>query len=228
MRPNLTSLLLPNRASRAAPGTPEGKPTVSGDKPNRTLFVVGVACLVLLAFVVIGFSTFNAQPPVLTSTTAVTSSTTYQVLADSVISSAAGNVPSGYSPGNSGALSANETGLVSAGYSVYSNAGGDYANMTVMVFDSPSSAQTYADSVISNAKALTGYSNTNSTLSGYSHFGICFGYAQADPAGGEYVANALCTKGNVYIQVHLAATSSLASAEGDAATFVGAAYQGLA
>ncbi len=42
-----------------------------------------------------------------------------------------------------------------------------------------------------------------------------------------YVANGVCTKGNVYIQVHLAATSSLQSAEGDMAGFVGAAYAGL-
>lgn len=220
--------MLPKSAFRTASDLPEGKADVSGAGSNRTLYAVGVACLILLAFVVYGFNTFNAQPPNVASTSSITSSTTYDVTAGSVISSAAGYVPSGYSLGRSGVLSANETGLVSAGYAVYSSQGGDFANVTVMVFDSSASAQVYADSVISNAQALEGYSNTNSTLSGYSHFGVCYGYAQADPAGGEYVANAICTKGNVYIQVHLAATSSLASTEGDAATFVGAAYQGLA
>ncbi|MDG6915373.1 MAG: hypothetical protein JRN23_06260 [Nitrososphaerota archaeon] len=210
---------------RAATTSSEGSPSTPGVRSNRTLYVVGVACLVLLAFVIYGFNTFNAQPPATTSTTSET--TSYDVLATSVISGAAGYLPSGYSMGSSGALSPNETGLDGAGYAIYSSQTGAYANMTVMVFGSQPSALGYAESVISNAKTLGGYTNTNSTLSAYSHFGVCFGYAEGDPAGGEYVANGVCTKGNVYIMVHLAATSSLASAEGDAAGFVGAAYRAL-
>lgn len=195
-------------------------------KAKRTLAAVALASVILLSLVLYGFGTFSAPPSSSTSTTSAT--TSYDTLASSVIASAASYTPSGYLQGSSKQLSPNETSLASGGYALYSSQSGAFVNMTILVFDSSLSAQRYADSVISNAEGLAGYSNSSSTLSAYDHFGVCYGYAESDPAGGEYVANGVCTKGNVYIQVHLAATSSLPSAEGDAAGFVGAAYQGLA
>jgi hypothetical protein len=144
-----------------------------------------------------------------------------------VISSAGSYLPAGYSQGSLKQLFANETGLLSSSAALYSNPSGAFANMTVLVFGSQASALAYIHSVISNARALSGYSNTNSTLTGYQTYGTCFGYAQSDPEGQGSVANGVCTKGNVYIQVHLASTSSLTSAEDDLSSFVGAAYRGL-
>ena len=220
------SLLTVARASRAAPG-PAGGPGGGRLSPSarRNLAALAVASIVLLAVLLYGLGTFNSPPA--SSTVETTATTSYDALASSVISSAANHLPSGYLQGSSRQLTANETGLVSAGYVLYSNQGGALANMTILVFSSPASAQTYITSVISNAKDLSGYSDATSTLTGYQRYGVCYGYAESDPEGGLYVANGVCTKGNVYIQVHLASSSSLPSAEGDMAGFVGAAYSGL-
>jgi hypothetical protein len=219
--------LNPPRASRAAPD-PVASPDDSGKlsrSGKRYLAALGVASIVLLVLVLYAFGSFNAPPA--SSTTQTTQATSYNTVASSVISSAANYLPAGYLQESSKELNANESGLVSGGYVLYSNPAGSLTNMTILVFSSQASAQTYLTSVISNAKGLSGYSDATSTLSGYQHYGFCYGYAESDPEGGEYVANGVCTKGNVYIQVHLAARFSLSSAEGDMAGFVGAAYEGL-
>jgi hypothetical protein len=219
--------LNPPRAPRAVPNSvvspdTSGKLSRSGKK---YLTVLGVASIILLVLLLYAFGSFSAPPA--SSTIQTTEATSYNTLASSVISSAANYVPAGYLQGSSKQLDANESGLVSGGYVLYSNQGGALTNMTILVFSSPASAQTYIASVISNAKGLSGYSDATSTLAGYQHYGVCYGYAESDPEGSVFVANGVCTKGNVYIQVHLAASSSLPSAEGDVAGFVGAAYQGL-
>lgn len=207
---------------RASPDTTEAASSKLSPRAKTYLAATGVVFIVLVALLVYGLGTFGSPP---TSTSSQTTAS-YDVLASSVISSAAAHIPSGYLQGSSKQLNANESGLVSGGYALYSNQGGSLVNMTILVFGSPSTAQSYITRVISNA-AASGFTNATSTLTGYERYGVCYGYAQADPAGGEYVANGVCTKGNVYIQVHVAETTSLPSAEGDMAGFVGAAYQGL-
>lgn len=207
----------------AAPGPGErGRISRRG---KTYLSALGIACIVLLALFLYGFGAFNSPPA--SSTVQTTASTSYDTPASSVISSAASYAPAGYTQGSSRPLFPNETGVVSAGYAVYTDQSGAEANMTIIVFASPASSQTYIESVVSNAKGLSGYSDATSALTGYQHYGVCYGYAESDPEGGGSVANGVCTKGNVYIQVHLATTASLASAEGDMAGFVGAAYKGL-
>jgi len=189
------------------------------------LAALAIASIVLLALFIYGFGASNSPP---TSTSVeTTAAKSYNTLASSVIASAANYAPAGYAQGSSKELNANESGLVSSGYALFSNQGGALVNMTILVFSSPASAQTYIASVISNAKDLSGYSDATSSLTGYQHYGVCYGYAESDPEGAVYVANGVCTKGNVYIQVHLVASSSLPSAEGDMAGFVGAAFEGL-
>lgn len=212
------------RVARAVPG-PDGDTKIS-PRGRTYLASLGIASIVLLALLLYGLGAFSPRPPS-SSTAETTAATSYDTLASSVISSAANYAPAGYTQGSSRPLFPNETGLMSGGYALYSDQRGALANVTILVFDSPASAQTYIASVISNAKGLSGYSDATSALTGYQHYGACYGYAESDPEGGEYVANGVCTKGNVYIQVHLAATSSLASAESDMAGFVGAAYRGL-
>jgi len=213
-----------SRTSGAAPDSSGPAPSKLSPRARTYLAATGVVFIVLVALLIYGLGTFSS--PSTATTTPTQTTTSYEVLASSVISSAASNIPSGYLQGSSKQLNANESGLVSGGYALYSNQGGALVNMTILVFGSPSTAQRYINSVISNA-AASGFTNATSTLTGYEHYGTCYGYAQADPAGGEYVANGVCTKGNVYIQVHVASTSSLPSAEGDMAGFVGAAYEGL-
>ncbi len=187
---------------------------------------LAVALAVVLALFLYGLGSFGSSAST-TSTLSSTETTSYETAASSVLSSASGYAPSGYEQGPPRELSAREPGLVSGGYALFSNQAGALANMTILVFDSQASAQSYVESVISNAKALSGYSNANSTLSGFQRFGVCYGYVQSAPEGGGSVANGVCTKGNVYIQVHLATLSSLPSAEGDMSGLVGAAYRGL-
>ena len=190
------------------------------------LVALGVASIVALGLLLSGLGVFNqtAAP----SASSTTTTTSYDVIASSVVASAANYAPSaGYAQGSSRQLNPNESGLESGDYSLFSNQGGASANMTILVFSSPASAQRYIDSVIRNAKELSGYSNANSTLTSYQQYGTCYGFAQSDPDGSGSVATALCTKGNVYIWVHLATTSSLPSAEGDVASLVGDAYQSI-
>jgi hypothetical protein len=181
-----------------------------------------VVVVVLLLALVYGMGALGAHSSGESSTT--TSSTSYDAKALSIIASAGNLAPSGYVEGSPKPLTPSEPGLSSAAYSLYSGKGGALVNMTVIVFNSTEGAQRYGSSVIANAKSVAGYSDVSSALSAFERYGECYGYAEADPEGGEYVANGVCLDGNVYISVHLAATSSLVSAESDMSAFVGAAY----
>lgn len=200
----------------------------SGGVPKRgrrNLTVLAVASIILLVLVLFALGSLGGPPTSSNSPASTTSSTSYNVEASSVLSSASNDAPYGYSQGSTKPLNPRENGLTSAGYALYSNQGGALANVTILVFNSTVSAQTYVTSVIANAKAVSGYSDSTSSLSSFEHYGTCYGYAESDPEGGQYVANGVCTKGNVYIQVHVATTSSLTSAESDASGFVGATYR---
>jgi hypothetical protein len=199
-----------------------------GEMPARGrgyLIALGVASIVVLGLLLFGLGVFN--PPAASVTSSTITSTSYAVDASSVIASAGNHVPAGYVGGSPKPLNAKEPGLESAGYATFSNQGGSTANMTIFVFGNQSSALTYIDRVIANTQDLSGYSNLTFMLSGYQHYGTCYGYGETDPEGAIAVANGVCTKGNVYIQVHLATSSSLASAEDDMSSLVGAAYQGV-
>lgn len=195
-------------------------------KGRTYLLALAVASIVALGLLLTGLGVFN-QPPS-TSAPTETTSTTYNLPALSVIASAGTSTPAlGYDQGSLKQLTPHETGVESAGYALFSNQGGAIANITVLVFNSTTSAQRYIDSVISNSKGLSGYTDVTSMLTSYQHYGTCYGYAETDPEGAGAIATGLCTKGNIYVQVHIATTSSLSSVEGDMASLVGAAYQGI-
>jgi len=189
------------------------------------LIALVAAAAALVALLLFSLGAFN--PSSSTSGTASTTSASYALDASAVITSAAAHAPAGYTQGSSHVLNPNETGLESGAYAVFTAQAGSLANMTIIVFDTPKSAQTYIMSVVSNAKGLSGYSDVSSSLSSYQHYGLCYGFGQADPDGNGAVATGVCTRGNVYIQVHVVSPSSLSSAEGDMSSLVGAAYQGV-
>ncbi len=226
--------MLPSRflnASSISRASPDPSRNADGGgkiqpKGRTYLLALAVASVIALGLLLTGLGVFNQTAAPGTSTT--TTTTSYNVIASSVIASAANYAPAaGYTQGTSRQLNPSESGLESAGYALFTNSGGASANMTILVFNSTASAQRYIDSVIRNAEELSGYTNANSTLSSYQHYGTCYGYAESDPDGSGSVATGVCTNGNVYVQVHLATTSSLPSAEGDVSTLVGAAYQGI-
>ncbi|HUI00054.1 MAG TPA: hypothetical protein VLU99_08225 [Nitrososphaerales archaeon] len=199
-------------SSAAAPRTEWGR-----------LVALGVALVALLGIFLYAFGALGSSS---TPTATTTTSTSYAVGASSVIAAVADSPPDGYTQGSSNQLSPRESGLLSAAYETFFTQAGSVANMTVLVFNSTQAAQTYTGSVINNTKDLSGYSDLTSSLVGYQHYGVCYGYGEADPDGNGAVATALCDKGNVYIQVHVISPVSLTSAEGDMSDLVGAAYQG--
>jgi len=195
-------------------------------KDRGYLVALAVASIVALGLLLTGLGVFNQSAS--TATTTETTSTSYNLAASSVIASAGPYAPAfGYTQGSPKQLTPHETGIETAAYALFSNQGGALANMTILVFNSTTSAQTYIDSVISNTRSLSGYTDVTSMLTSYQHYGTCYGYAESDPEGVGAIATGLCTKGNIYVQVHLATTSALPSAEGDMSSLVGAAYQGI-
>lgn len=190
-----------------------------------------MASLVLLTLFL--FSLGGLHPPGQPSgaTTATTTTTpapaSYSISAAAVIASAAAGAPAGYSEGSSQPLNPIEAGLEGGSYATFSAQGGAVANMTILVFGSAESAQAYIESIVSNAKALRGYSDITSALESYQHYGLCYGFGEADPEGNGAVATGVCTKGNVYIQVHVVSPGSLSSAKAELSSFVGAAYRGI-
>jgi hypothetical protein len=192
---------------------------------RRRLAAIVAAFVVLAALLLFSLGTFS--PHSSTTGTASTTSASFAVDASAVIASAAAQAPAGYAQGSSRQLNPNETGLESGGYAVFSTQAGSVANMTILVFDTPRSAQTYTASVVSNAKALLGYTDVSSSLASYQRYGVCYGFGQTDPYGNGAVATGVCSKGNVYIQVHVVSPTSLSAAEGEMASLVGAAYQSI-
>jgi hypothetical protein len=195
-------------------------------KRKGYLLAFGAASIFLLAFLLFSLGAF--APGAATSSAATTATmTSYGISASSVIASAAAQAPAGYSQASSKQLNPKESGLQSGGFALFSGQGGSLGNMTILVFDTPQSAQAYIDSVVSNAKELSGYHDFSSALANYQRYGLCYGFGETDPAGNGAVATGVCTKGNVYIQVHLVSPVSLSLAQEDVSALVGAAYQGI-
>jgi len=223
-----TRLPLAHRILLAVTG-PEEDTAPAGQTPvkgRRCLIALGVISILVVGIALVEFGVFTSPSQGAGVSTSTTTSTFYVVSAPAIIASAAPHVPSGYVEGSSKQLSPKETGLSSAGYAAFSNQGTALANMTVLVFNSTTTAQTYVDSVIANSKDLSGYTDITVSLASFQHYGTCYGFGETDPDGAGAVATGVCTKGNVYIQVFVASNSSLPSVQEDMSGFVGAAYQG--
>ena len=194
-------------------------------KRREYLTAVAVASVIVVVLLVVRLVPFGPASSGTGVETIATISTSYGVIASSVVALAASHAPSDYSLGSSKQLNPKETGLVSGAYGIFSTPDGYSANMTILVFNGTGSAQTYIESVISNYKNLGGYSDATGALAGFEQYGVCYGFGETDPDGNGAVANGVCEKGNVYIQVHVVAPSTLSAAENDLSGLVGAAYQ---
>jgi hypothetical protein len=197
----------------------------NGRPPRRGLrpVALGVASVALMALLLYSLGTFNG--PAATSSPTMTTSTSYSATALSVIASVAAGAPDGYAQGSSNQLAPSEPGLESGGFGTFFTQSGSVANATILVFDTPQSAQAYIDSVITNSKGLSGYADMTPALASYRQYGVCYGFGQADPDGNGAVATGVCNKGNVYIQVHVVSPYSVSSAEVEMSDLVGAAYK---
>ena len=190
---------------------------------------MGVVSILLLGLLFYSLGDFSGSGPSSASATTTTSfsSTSYNITAPSLIGTVASNPPDGYMETSSKQLNPNEPGLASGGYGFFSAQDGDLANVTILVFDGQQAAQTYTGSVIGNTKDLSGYTDVTGVLTNYDHYGACYGVGEADPEGNGAIAQGICSKGNVYIWVHVVSSASLPVAEGEMADLVGTAYQSL-
>jgi sialic acid synthase SpsE len=99
------------------------------------------------------------------------------------------------------------------------------ANLTVVVFNQVSSAQSYFARFRSNVQGLPGYSNLSSVVNGYQQYGACYGYGE--DVDGIAVVVGICTKGNVFLEVHITSSNDFSSTQGDLANLMGAAYSNV-
>ena len=97
--------------------------------------------------------------------------------------------------------------------------------MTVAVFGSVNSSQSYYGVFSSNVKGLSGYTDITSVLSSYERYGVC--YAYGEDVDGIAVTNGICTVGNVVLLAHLSSSESFAQLEDDLSSLMGAMYQSL-
>ena len=195
---------------------------------GRAYLVTAAAGTVVILIVLAYFLGYLTPPTASSSTSSATTSASYSLDAPSLMASTAAQLPPGYSEAAPRVLNASEPGLRDGAYSTLSSQAGSTANMTILVFDGPTSAQTYAQSVFSNAKGLVGYTDVSPGLAPYQHYGLCYGYGEDDPDGNGAVATGFCTRGNVYVQVHLVSHSPLSSAKQEMASLIGAAYNTIA
>jgi len=100
---------------------------------------------------------------------------------------------------------------------------GSEANVTVMVYSSTDASQAYYGKVVAGVRGLPGYTDVTSDLSSFQQFGKCYGYGE--DVDGIAVVNGVCTKGNVFLQVHLVSAIAFSDLEGDLTSIMGALYQ---
>ncbi len=202
-------------ASQPEPGRSVGRYL----KKSTIVWVVAVVLVALLA--VYALSEAGSSPgPTYTQT----ASTSYDVSASSVIMAAVQQNPAGYDTTSTGQLRTAYPGEQSAADAILSSSQ-SAANMTVAVFGSVNSSQSYYGVFSSNVKGLSGYTDITSVLSSYERYGVC--YAYGEDVDGIAVTNGICTVGNVVLLAHLSSSESFAQLEDDLSSLMGAMYQSL-
>jgi hypothetical protein len=218
-----------NRDVRSRPArttSPGSDTSTSGRKPRSRSFrksnivwVIAVVLVALLAIYALGGLGSSHGP-----TYSQTTSTTYEVSASVVVQSAAQQNPAGYSATNSRVVNSSYPGAQSEAYAILSDPQ-SAANMTVIVFDTTNSTQSYYSLFASHVMGLPGYTNVTSLLNGYEQYGKCYGYGE--DVDGIAVANGICADGNVFLEVHLSSSESFSQLESDLSSLMGAMYQSV-
>jgi hypothetical protein len=181
-------------------------------------------CVAILLISVAALSAFYVESLHVSNSKQQTTSTQYETDAPSVISSTLQTQPGGYVASASGRLEAKSDGAASAAYGVMSQSA-SAANLTVIVFDQVSSAQSYFARFRSSVQGLPGYSDLSSTVSGFQQYGACYGYGE--DVDGIAVAVGICTKGNVFLEVHITSSNAFSTVQSDLTTLMGAAYENV-
>jgi len=145
--------------------------------------------------------------------------------ADAIIASAAQTDPSGFTLQTS-----KRTASASSDWAVLQQSDGSEANVTVLAYPSANASQAYFERLVAGVDGLPGYTDITSSLASFQQYGSCYGYGE-DVGDGENsiaVVNGVCTKGNVFLSVHLVSGISFSELEGDLTSIMGALYQSAA
>jgi len=153
-----------------------------------------------------------------------TTSTTYNISASAVIQAAVQQDPAGYNATSLRVANPSYPGAQSAADAILSESQ-SAANMTVIVFDTTNSTQSYYDLFASHVVGLPGYTNITPVLNGYEQYGKCYGYGE--DVDGIAVTNGICADGNVFLQVHLSSSATFSQLEADLSSLMGAMYQSV-
>lgn len=178
----------------------------------------GIAVAIVVIAVVVALVATSAPSPSTTVTTGLTTSISES--APSILASVVQASPAGFSNESSKARPSSTVDWVE----LQNVADGSSANVTVMVFPNMNESQAYFGRVVADEGGLPGYSVINSTLASYQQYGSCYAYGE-DTSDGISVVNGLCTKGNVFLEVHLISGISFNALEDDLTAIMGAAYQ---
>ncbi|HME19723.1 MAG TPA: hypothetical protein VKF15_08320 [Nitrososphaerales archaeon] len=176
--------------------------------------------MVVVILVVAGVILFVAlsAPPAGTPTVA---STSISIGADAIIASASQANPAGFV-----LQSSMQPASRSSDWAVLQHPDGSEANVTVAVYPSVAASQKYYDAVVAGVKGLPGYTNVTTDLASFQRYGKCYGYGE--DVDNIAVINGVCTKGNVFFQVHLVSAISFPGLEEDFTSIMGALYQSAA
>ena len=199
-----------------APAPAWEAPTQSASARTKGRVWLGIAVAVLIVAGLVWFvATIAPSPGMATSQ----ESTSISEGASSIIGSALQANPAGFVFQSSGRPVSG-----SSGWATLQQPDGSEANVTVVVYPSTAASQRYFSRVVSGVKGLPGYADITSDLDSFQRYGQCYGYGE--DVDSIAVVNGVCTKGNVYLQVHLVSAIPFTDLEGDLTSIMGALYQG--
>jgi hypothetical protein len=180
--------------------------------------VLGIVVAILVIAAVVWFVAMSAPS---TGRTASASNTSISSGADAIVASAAQSNPAGFV-----LQSSRQPSSRTSDWAVLEHPDGSEANVTVVVYSSAGASQRYFDSFVAGVRSLPGYTNVTSDLASFQQYGKCYGYGEdVDTIA---VINGVCTKGNVFLQVHLVSSVQFSDLEGDLTGIMGALYQNAA
>jgi len=197
----------------------DSPPKTHGTEKRKRVISITVVVAVVL---VVGISAIAVMSSGKRPTAPVTS-TYISIGADQVVATATQANPAGFVLEFSEQTGAGNN-LQLSDWAVLQQADGSEANVTALVFQTSNASQIYFERLVAGVKSLPGYTDISSDLTSFQQYGKCYGYGEA--VEGVSVVNGVCTKGNVFLQVHLNSGTSFSNLEADLESIMSALYQG--
>lgn len=194
--------------------TDEPPPAAARTKVDRRVLLIIVVAVLAIAGVAV-LVPMNPR----TSGTTTTGSISISSGANTIVTTAVQSDPAGFT-----LESSKQPSSVSSDWAILQQVSdGSEANVTVVVYSSTNASQAYYDTLVAGLKGLSGYTDVTSSLTSFEQYGTCYGYGE--DVDSIAVINGVCTKGNVFLQVHLVSGIAFSSLEGDLTSIMGALYK---